>query len=286
MWLHRFSPVSLNPRAMLRASYQAKRSPMAPKRTSLSASRARVVSGNSPARSFPRRRDGCCTRQWATSTRGHLPLQSGPAHAPVPPAHVELVTACTSHRLSGGRPRLVHAAALGEAQMRGGECAQLQRFQRHQIQTQHEHQTVGSAARQLGGPGKPRAAADRERLRRRLGNLRFGEAGVRLLVQAAAQVRAVRGVEDRSHLRVPRVHEDVDAVGCVGADEVREVAGGEQAHVTGASVRVAPRVSWSTRLVRLFDRLARWHVHPAQTSVEEQSVACERMLIAHVAATS
>ena len=56
--------------------------------------------------------------------------------------------------------------------MRGGECAQLQRFQRHQIQTQHEHQTVGSAARQLGGPGKPRAAADRERLRRRLVRVR------------------------------------------------------------------------------------------------------------------
>ena len=124
------------------------------------------------------------------------------------------------------------------------------------------------------------------------------------------------------------MYEDVDAGCCVGADQVREVAGGEQAHVPGASeatgigarasvrlrlrvrVRVRVRVrlrvnvrvgvgfrasarairrdgatlprSWSTCLVRVLDRalnsdrLARRHGNPTQTSVEEQSVGCER----------
>ena len=48
--------------------------------------------------------------------------------------------------------------------------------------------------------------------------------------------RGLRRVEHRAHLGVPRVHEDVDARSCIGADQVREVAGGEQAHEPGASV--------------------------------------------------
>ena len=92
----------------------------------------------------------------------------------------------------------------------------------------------------------------------------------------------VRCVEDRSHLRVPRVDEGVDAVSYVGADDMREVAGGEQAHESSTS-KAPPRGSWMTRLVSVPDRLARRHTNSAQTSVEEQSVACEGWRIMHVA---
>ena len=99
--------------------------------------------------------------------------------------------------------------------------------------------------------------------------------GALLLPRAAAvstRLR-VRCVEDRSHLRVPRVDEGVDAVSYVGADDMREVAGGEQAHESSTS-KAPPRGSWMTRLVSVPDRLARRHTNSAQTSVEEQSVAC------------
>ena len=108
--------------------------------------------------------------------------------------------------------------------------------------------------------------------------------GALLLPRAAAvstRLR-VRCVEDRSHLRVPRVDEGVDAVSYVGADDMREVAGGEQAHKTSTS-KAPPRGSWMTRLVSVPDRLARRHTNSAQTSVEEQSVACEGWRIMHVA---
>ena len=109
--------------------------------------------------------------------------------------------------------------------------------------------------------------------------------GALLLPRAAAvstRLR-VRCVEDRSHLRVPRVDEGVDAVSYVGADDMREVAGGKQAHESSTSI-APPRGSWRTRLVGVPDRLARRHTNSAQTSVEEQSVACEgwRMIITHV----
>ena len=45
-------------------------------------------------------------RQPLHAAGGHLPLLSGPPNAPPPPAHVEVVAACTLHRLCGSRPRL------------------------------------------------------------------------------------------------------------------------------------------------------------------------------------
>ena len=63
---------------------------------------------------------------------------------------------------------------------------------------------------------------------------------------------------------------------------MREVAGGEQAHESSTS-KAPPRGSWMTRLVSVPDRLARRHTNSAQTSVEEQSVACEGWRIMHVA---